>query len=334
MSKKKIILILIFLFALFFIIPMTTTIGIHSYYFGGRTEYENTYYEYLTSKNSDFTREEITFDSYDNELTGFFYSQKNVTEYKALLVWVHGMNVSHENYMSEYNYLTSLGYLIFAYDNTGVNYSEGSRLKGLSQSPLDLQVALNCLYDLEKYNDLKTILIGHSWGGFSVCAVNELELKKEVDGIISLSGFWKNINVVIDIGEYYVGGIVNLLKPYLILYEKILFNEYSSINGIDGLKNTSCDVLIVQSKDDVIVQYENNYLVYKEEFKNENRFTFIEYDDFGHNITIEKDAYDRIHDIMHYEYTPELDLERNQLIEKLNYTVLNDIINFLNNVIL
>ncbi len=331
--KKIIIIVLSFLF-IFLIIPSIVTVSVHSYYFASRTDYQNEYYDYLSTQNPNFKREEASFKSNrDQTLNGFFYSQEGNNDPKALLIWVHGINVSHENYLSEINYLTKQNYLVFAYDNTGVNYSEGNGLKGLLQSPIDLQHALNYIYDLEIYNELPNILIGHSWGGFSVASVSGLDLKREVDGIISLGGFWKNINVLADTAQYYVGGISKVLIPYLTVYENLLFTKYNYLNGVYGLNKTKCDVLIIHSEDDVIVHFDTNYLVYKEEFGNDSRFTFKEYSDFAHQLTIDKESYNRIHDIMHHEQTEELTAERHELINNLNYTVLDDMTYFLTNIV-
>ncbi len=331
MRKKKILFTLILVSFIVFIIPLITTISIHSYYFAPRTQYENNYYDYLSTNNPNFQREEIEFKSGSNTLRGFIYSQKENINPKAILIWVHGINVSHENYLSEINYLTKENYIVFSYDNTGVNYSDGNGLKGLLQSPLDLQNALDYLYDLSIYNNIPNILIGHSWGGFSVATVSQLPLKREVDGIISLGGFWKNIDVLVDTAEYYIGNIANIFTPYLTMYESSLFFKHRKLNGVDGLKNSNCNVLIIHSKDDVIVHFDS-FTKYKSEFSNDNRFTFYEYENFGHQLTIEKDSYNRIHDIMHHEYTDELNNERNELINDLNYIVMSNITDFLNNI--
>lgn len=329
MNKVKgSILLIISLLLIIFIIPMLTTISIHSYYFIPRTEFNNNYFEYLSNNNINFTREEVKFNSYDNELTGFFYKQNNINDYNALLIFVHGINVSHENYLSEINYLTKQNYLVFSYDNTGVNYSEGKGLKGLNQSPLDLQNALNYIYDLELYNDIPNILIGHSWGGYAVCTVSQLELKREVDAIISLGGFWKNTDVLIDTAENYIGVIANVFTPYLSLYEDSLFYKYKNINGVDGLKNTKCPVLIIHSKDDTIVSFDS-YLKYKSIFEDDNRFVFHEYENYSHQLTIDKDSYDRIYTIMKQDYDETLNDERNELINNLNEVVMKNITDFL-----
>lgn len=338
---RRIIIITVSLLTIFLLIPFIITHVTHSYHFGKRTDFKNDYYEYLYAKNNDFTKEEHSFVSNEGQvLRGAFYSQEGNDDPKGLLIWVHGMKVSHENYLAEIEFLTKENYIVFAYDNTGTNYSDGDSLKGLLQAPIDLQHALNYIYDLNLYNDLPNILIGHSWGGFSVSTVSQLKLKREVDGIVTLAAFWKNVNVIMDIAEYYVGPAMTLLTPYLNVYENILFKDYKHLNGIDGLKASNCEVLMIHSKDDIIVNYENNYSKFYEQFKTNNKFTFKSYDDYSHTLTLDAASYDRIHDIIHHQYEYEVDdsryielnNERLSLIENLNMVVMDDILLFCDNI--
>lgn len=340
-QKKKLILVTMVTVFLLFVIPFSITFGMHNYYFGERTLDDNNYYEYLSSQNTDLMRDEVSFISNEGQrLKGAFYTQKNNLNEKGLIIWVHGLAVNHENYLPEIEYMTKEGYTVFSYDNTGVNESEGDSLKGLTQSVLDLQKALDYVYELELYNDMPNILIGHSWGGYAVSTVSQLELKRPVDGIVSLAGFWRNINVIEDIGRSRVGDIASLLVPYLVLYEKQLFGDYSSLNGIEGLKASTCHVLMIHSKNDTMVQYKNNFKVYQEIFKDNSRFTFKSYENAGHKLTIEFDSYERIHDILHeihhfekdsVEYQ-ELIRERETLLGDYNLEVMNDIVDFCENI--
>lgn len=174
-----------------------------------------------------------------------------------------------------------------------------------------------------------------------MATVSSLDIPREVDGIITLAGFWRNINVIEDIANYYVGDVVKLLVPYLTIYERFLFGEYSSLNGVDGFNSTDAKVLIIHSKDDVVVSFNNNYLYYKNQFENNERFTFIEYDDAGHKLTVNKASYNRIHDIMHHQmdldktdtHYMELEEERLSLITDFNFDVMNNILDFCNDIV-
>lgn len=339
---KKYIKITSVILVIILIIPSIITYAIHDHYFGKRVVHSNNYYEYLSSENSDFLRENVSFESNDGQiLEGAFYFDKSLTEPNSLIVLAHGMGVNYENYLGEIEFLTNQGYLVFSYNNTGVDLSEGDSLIGLIQAPIDLQHALIYLYELEIFNEIPNILMGHSWGGFSVATVSQLEIPRPVDGIITLAGFWKNTNIIEDIAKYYVGDIIEILMPYLSAYEYMIFKENSHINGIDGLKNTTCPVLMIHSSDDVIVQSNSNFEVYKNEFGNQDRFTFKLYENAGHKLTINKESYDRIHDIMHHqmdlskddEHYLELDTERLLRIKDFNDEVMTDITDFLDSII-
>lgn len=338
--KNKIKLLCIVI-VVFIVSLMVITIGTYRYHFNKRIEHENTYLEYITNENPLFKKEAVSFTSNDGQvLSGAFYSLDHAQEINGLLIWVHGMGVSHENYLAEIEYFVNEGYLVFSYDNTGVENSEGDSLIGLTQAPIDLQHALIYLEEYEEYENIPHILIGHSWGGFAVSAVSNLSFDFQIDGIISLAGFYLNVNIIEDIAKLYVGDIVGVLHPFLVVYEKILFHENANLNGIDGLYSTNAEVLIIHSEDDNIVSFENNFMVYKEHFDTKENFTFIAYEDAGHKLTINKDAYECIHDIMHdqakYEKDSqkyqELNDERLSLIKDFNDDVMGEMLFFINRI--
>lgn len=341
-NKKKLIIIALVTIFVLVVIPAGATLGTHYYYFGERIEHSNNYFEYLSQENPNFIKEDVSFPSTDGQLlSGAFYRQSTTSECKGLIIWVHGMGVNHENYLGEIEYMTLEGYTVFSYDNTGVNASEGDSLKGLTQSPLDLQQALQYVYELEEFNDMPNILIGHSWGGFAVATVSQLDLPRPVDGIVSLAGFWKNINVLKDIAHAHIGDAVNLMSPYLNMYEKFIFGDYVELNGVDGLKNSTAEVLFIHSENDSVVFFENNYQMYQKEFEGEDRFHFIDYEKAGHKLTINFDSYMRIHDLMHHqvghdqdsvEYQ-EMNEERLSLIKDYNFDVMGNIVEFCENVV-
>lgn len=335
--NKKYITIVSVLILILLVIPMLITYFTHNYHFGKRIYHHNNYYEYLSTQNPNFIQKQVSFQNRENlMLGGGFHYQEGLTQPKGLLIWVHGMGVNYENYLAEIEWFTKQDYVVFSYNNTGVDTSEGENLKGLLQAPIDLQYALKYIYSLEVFNDMPNILIGHSWGGFSVATVSQLDIPREIDGIVTLAGFWRNINVVEDIARYYVGDVITLLVPYLTFYENYLFGDDSYLNGVDGLKSSNASVLMIHSQDDVIVGYNNNFMYYQSIFENDDRFTFKGYETAGHKLTINKASYDRIHDIMHHQadmletdaHYIELEEERLELITDFNYEVMNNILEF------
>ncbi len=336
-GRKKWWIGLCVVFFVTFVLPMTITYFTHQYHFGKRIEHHNNYYTFLSEKNPNFTREVVTFPAQDGYLLdGAFFYEKDLIAPKGIVVWVHGMGVNYENYLGEIQYLTQENYLVFTFNNTGVDKSQGDSMVGLIQAPLDLQQALEYLDSHTLLQELPLILIGHSWGGFSVASVSQLPLPRQADGIVSLAGFWRNINVIEDIANYYVGDVISLLVPYLTLYENYIFKENAYLNGISGLEASTAPVLIIHSKDDVVVRYDHNFLYYQEYFKDDPRFSFSTYTDAGHKLTITQESYHRIHDIMHHQMELEesaaeyqaLEEERLSLIEDYNLQVMSEILEF------
>ncbi len=340
--KGKHTRIISILFVVALVIPTLITLFTYGYHFSNRIYHDNNYFDFLQGENPDFTREEVSFLSNEGQtLRGAFYTNETTQTPKGLIVWVHGMGVNHNNYLGEIQWLTDHDYVVFSYDNTGVQASDGDSLKGMSQAPIDLQYALKHLQESNAYPDIPHVLVGHSWGGFAVCSVAQLGLPYEIDGIVSLAGFWKNVNAVLDIARPYTGDIIDLLYPYLTVYERICYGELAEINGIDGLQATDAKVLIIHSEDDAVIQFDSNYIVYQEAFQDDDRFAFSAYTDAGHKLTIHQDSYIRIHDIMHHQMeldeTSEaylvLNEERLGLITDYNLDVMQDILEFCDGIV-
>lgn len=89
LNKKQKVNIFLILTFLLIIIPALITYFTHNYHFGKRIYHNNNYYEYLQELNQNFIRDEVGFKNQDNiTLGGAFHYQKNITNPKALLIWV------------------------------------------------------------------------------------------------------------------------------------------------------------------------------------------------------------------------------------------------------
>ena len=65
----------------------------------------------------DLENKEIEFKSNKGQtLKGYIYTNKNVNEYKGLIVFVHGMGAGHLSYTTEINTLAKAGFKVLAYD--------------------------------------------------------------------------------------------------------------------------------------------------------------------------------------------------------------------------
>ena len=77
---------------------------------------------------------------------GYYRELENI---KGLVIIAHGLGGGgHNSYMDVANFFTLNGYVVFAYDATGNDESEGSSVKGLPQGLIDLDYAIQVI-DIE-----------------------------------------------------------------------------------------------------------------------------------------------------------------------------------------
>jgi dipeptidyl aminopeptidase/acylaminoacyl peptidase len=234
---------------------------------------------------------ECTFPSNRGQrLAGYLYSKENLTP-KGVVIMAQGLGLGgHCVNMDAADYFTSSGYLVFAYDATGTDKSEGKSVIGMPQGVIDLSYAISCVEQDSEMKKYPIVLYGHSWGAYCVCAV--LNVHPEIKAVAAVSGFNKP-------SEFYKTGLEKLspfLGPYFNLYEKIKFGKYADYSSLSGFANTKAGVMIIQSRDDRNVPEASGYDLYYAKYRDDSRFRFKLYEDRGHMFIFYTDAarkYDR-----------------------------------------
>lgn len=282
-NRKKIVLTAVLcIAALFFLVlmPVLTVLVYHDN-FGGRFETA----DWMAYSVSDFEGLEVTectFPSNDGQLLAGYHYNKENQQIKGVVVLAHGFGGGgHNTYMDIADYFTSNGYLVFAYDATGNDKSEGDSVGGLPQGVIDLDYALRYVKQAEEYRDLPIVLFGHSWGGYSVGAV--LNCHPDVKAVVLLAGFNCSADLMEQQGESMAGPSIKLFMPYFSLYERIKFGKYAGYSAMGGFENSDAGVMILQSRDDPVVLPENGYEKFYQVYGGNPRFRFIEYEDRGHS---------------------------------------------------
>jgi len=273
--------ILVLLIAAALILPKPLAMSVYNDNFGTRF----TTYEPLAWSVEDFDglmRDKYTFESDKGQLlTGYKYYRDN-TETKGLVVLAHGFGGGgHRSYMNIADYFASNGYAVFAYDATGNDESEGEAVGGLPQGVIDLDYALRFVKSNEDFAGLPIVLWGHSWGGYSVGSV--MKLHPDVKAAVIIAGFNESLDMLEFEGRNIAGDAIDFVLPIFEDYEKETFGEYASMNVLDGLGATDAKVMILHSTDDDMIPIENSYERYYEKYSADGRFTFIRFEDRGHN---------------------------------------------------
>ena len=282
----KIILIvlavlIILLIAAALILPKQMAMAVYNENFGVRF----TTYEPLAWSIEDFDgliRDKYTFESDKGQmLTGYKYYRADA-ETKGLVVLAHGFGGGgHNSYMHIADYFASNDYAVFAYDATGNDESEGDAVGGLPQGVIDLDYALRFVKSNEDFAGLPIMLWGHSWGGYSVGSV--MKLHPDVKAAVIVAGFNESLDMLESEGRNIAGDAIDFVLPYFEDYEKKTFGDYASMSVLESLAETKANVMMLHSTDDDMIPIEKSYDRYHEKFSADERFTFIRFEDRGHN---------------------------------------------------
>ncbi|MCR5205672.1 MAG: lysophospholipase [Lachnospiraceae bacterium] len=261
---------------------------------------------------------EYTFPSDKGQkLAGYLYSSGE--NQHAIVVLAHGFgDGGHNSYMDVANYFAENGYYVFCYDATGCDKSEGEGVGGTPQGVIDLDHAISFVEENMDIPDLPIVLFGHSWGGYCVCSV--LNFHPEVKAVIECSGFNRSSDMFESGGKSQAGGIIYTMTPFIRIHERFKYGKYASHTAMDGFEASDAAVMVVHSADDDVIGIEYGCDKYYEKYKDDPRFTFIRFEDRGHNEILNNQAntykdelnagFDKWLDTLDYNYEAEEYKER------------------------
>ncbi len=276
-----VVALLVLLLAAGMILPGYLARRVYKDNFGHRL----TSYEPMSWSIDDFDslqREKYTFPSDKGQvLTGYRYYHEGV-DARGVIVLAHGFGgAGHRHYMNIADYFAANGYVVFAYDATGNDESEGEAVGGLPQGLIDLDYALRFVKAEPDFAGLPIMLWGHSWGGYSVGSV--LALHPDVKAAVIVAGFNASIDMLESEGRNIAGSAINFVLPALAAHEEKLFGRYAGMSILDGLAASDAKVMILHSEDDNMIPVGISYDRYFAAYGDDPRFTFIHFEDRGHN---------------------------------------------------
>ncbi|MCR5733469.1 MAG: alpha/beta fold hydrolase [Lachnospiraceae bacterium] len=224
---------------------------------------------------------EYTFPSDKGQkLAGYLYSAS--ADQHGIVIIAHGFGGGgHNSYMDVADYFANGGYYVFAYDATGCDKSEGEGVGGVPQGVIDLDYAISFVEESADIQDLPIVLFGHSWGGYCVC--NVLNYHPEVKAVIECSGFNRSSDMFESGGKSQAGDVIYTMTPFIRIYERIKYGRYAADTAMEGFEATDAPVMIVHSADDDVIGIEYGCDKYYEKYKYDSRFTFLRFENRGHN---------------------------------------------------
>ena len=266
--------------------------------FGKRCE-GNENLKYLTHKNFDnLNARPIEFKSDKGQmLRGFLYSCAKVSKYKALIVFSHGMGAGHLSYTTEINYFAQKGFLVLAYDNTGTCTSEGEKLNGFAQGPIDLKYALQFVASRDDLKELPILLLGHSWGGYSVCNVSALNPDVDIKGIVALSPPDAFNRLIIDQVKMQTKMNMFFLSPIFDILNLIKFGKNGLLKSTETIASNNIPTLVMHGGNDMTVKLENSPVGLKNRIEANPNARVILFDSKYHNVYLAKEGEQYLNEI-------------------------------------
>lgn len=220
-------------------------------------------------------------------LRGNIYTNKDIKEYKGLIIFVHGMGGGHLSYTTEINTFAKAGFIVMAYDNTGTCSSEGKSLKGFFQSVIDLSYALKFVEENKDLNKYSIELVGHSWGAYTVCQV--LQFKPNIKAVVAISGPNDSAKLICDFMKNETKMNCSFLKPFIKIVNFLTFGAKGIKNTVDVIKGTRIPVLLLHGELDKTAPLENSPISNKEIELNNNIKTIV-YEGKFHNVYQTKES--------------------------------------------
>lgn len=226
----------------------------------GRRQDKNPQFKYFTPGDFDLTVEHMPVRLYGAELAANLYTVKPVEACEKVVIFQHGFGAGSASYMTEIAHFARQGFAVVAVDAYGCNDSAGKTVKGFYAGAEAVIAAYIGVNIDERLKNKPVVLVGHSWGAYSVLAACDTV---KVDGVVAMSGFNAPAQCVCDILRSSGGGLGKLFAPlvhgWIWLFNFFKFGAKGNTKAAKAVKKSGVKALLIHGeKDDVVVGYKNS----------------------------------------------------------------------------
>lgn len=220
---------------------------------------KNPAFKYFTADDFNLKTEDIDVTYKGEKLYAKIYTVKPVEECEKVVIFQHGFGAGSSSYTTEIASLAKLGYAVVAADAYGCNNSVGKNVGGFYVGTEVVIATYIGVKRDERLKGKKIVLIGHSWGAYSVCCAAS---KVKADGVVALSGFNAPAECICDQLKL-ISPMGKLLAPVLHPFF-FLLNAFRSVNGnthaAKALKKSGVKTLLIHGERDRTVPKKHSAL--------------------------------------------------------------------------
>lgn len=214
---------------------------------------KNPDYKYFTEKDFNLKAEDIPVTYRGNNLYAKIYSVKPVEQCEKVVIFQHGFGAGSSSYMTEIARLANYGYAVVAADAYGCNNSTGKKVIGFYAGAEAVIATYIGVKRDERLKDKKLVLVGHSWGAYSVCCAAK---KVKVDGVVAISGFNAPAQTVCDQikllsrqGKFFAP----VLHPFFFLSNVFVFGAKGNTKAAKAVEKSGVKALLIHGEKDKTV---------------------------------------------------------------------------------
>lgn len=224
----------------------------------GRRQDKNPYFKYFTPEDFNLTVEHMPVRLYGVELAANLYTAKPVEACEKVVIFQHGFGAGSSSYTTEIAHFAKRGFAVVAVDAYGCNKSEGKSIRGFyagAEAVIAAYVGVNLD---ERLKNKPVVLVGHSWGAYSVLAASGTV---KADGVVALSGFNAPAKCVCDTLKS-MGGLGRLFAPlthgWVWLINLFKFGAKGNLKAAKAVKKSGVKTLIIHGEKDTAVGFKNS----------------------------------------------------------------------------
>ena len=236
-------------------------------------------------------RKRFTFDSDNVKCAGYFYQ---ASPCRGLVAFAHGLHAGADDYLTVFEFFVKNGYSVIAFDTKGTYDSEGKSTVGLAEALVELDHLLDLVKAEPSLSQLPLFVCGHSCGAGAASAV--LSLHPEIKGCTAIAAMKDPNQMIVGKGMVYsaILGLPEtpLTAAFLESQQKKLFGDYTKCNGVKGVNDTECPVLIAHGIKDMVIEYLSPIALinHKKELRSKNVFYYVGKGNSGAHDTIWRSA--------------------------------------------
>lgn len=219
---------------------------------------KNPEFKYFAEKDFNLKAEDIAVTYRGERLYAKIYSVKPAEECERVVIFQHGFGAGTSGYMTEIAKLAGYGFAVVAADAYGCNNSAGKKIYGFYAGAEAVIAAYIGVKSQRRLCDKKVILVGHSWGAYSVlCAAAKIK----ADGVVALSGFDAPAQCVCDQLKLISRSgklITPLLHPFFFLLNVLRFGFKGNTHASKAIEKSGVKALLIHGEKDRTVLYKHS----------------------------------------------------------------------------